>query len=256
MKSIISICELRKICQTTKEGHAGVYYFDWSERVPRILSIYITRLLIQTPLTPNQITTLNIIFAIGSIGLLWPMQWWGYMLYVLSLFVVAVVDCCDGEVARYKNMRSYSGLYLDISEATLSRSIMFVALGVFYYWHYESLWGLVLGFSASNAYLLAKTLHYTKFRVLPPKSASETMTAMPPKKRSPANVVKYLIEVVAQKPPATYFLFLSNGLYLAVFGRDCIVLILALFTILYLGAACNILFQVGVKRSLDNGSSS
>ena len=251
MKPIPSIQELREICQKTKEGHAGTYYSDWSERMPRIISIYITRLLIQTPLTPNQITSLNIVFAIGSIAVLWPMRWWGYMLYAFCLFVVAVVDCCDGEVARYKNMRSYSGLYLDISEVTISRSMMFIALGVFHYWRYESLWVLVLGFSASNAYLLAKTLHYTKFRVVPPKSDSEVMTAMPPKERSFANVVKFLIEVVALKPPATYAILLVNGFFLYLYEIDCIGWVLFGFTILHILASVWLLYKVCRCHVLD-----
>jgi len=251
MRPVPSILELREICQKSKEGHAGAYYSDWSEHVPRVFSIYITRLLIQTPITPNQITSLNIVFAIGSIGVLWPMEWWGYMLYAFSLFVVAVVDCCDGEVARYKNMQSYSGLFLDVSEATISRSLMFIALGVFHYWRYESLWVLVIGFCASNAYLLAKTLHYTKFRVVRPQNASNLMTGMPPKKSDFAGVMKFSIEVVAVKPPFTYLSFFANGLSLAVFERDFIVAILTMFMALYILAAGNILFQIGVRRSLD-----
>ena len=186
---IPKIHELRNLCQKSKEGHKGAYYSDWSEFLPRKLSIYITKLLLNTSITPNKITIFNIFLAVGAIGILWPMVWWSYLLYVVILFLVSVIDCCDGEVARFKDLHSNSGLFLDISEATISRSLMFASLGIFHYLHYSKLWVLLAGLIASNTYLLAKTLMYTKYRVITSGTLADRMTGMPPEKTSLLSVV-------------------------------------------------------------------
>lgn len=251
MKPIPSIQELRAICQRTKDGHKGAFYSDWSERLPRICSIYITKILLHTSLTPNQITVFNTFLAVGAIGFLWKMQWWSYLVYVASLFLIAVLDCCDGEVARFKNLHTKSGLYLDISEATISRSLMFIALGSFFYFHYHNVLVLVLGLLASNSYLLLKVLHYTKFRVVAPENQLETMTGMPPESYSFLKLGRYLVEIVVLKPPATYIILLVNGFFLYLYQIDYIGWILFGFTILHTLVSVWLLYQVCRYHVLD-----
>ena len=245
------IDELRWKCQKSKEGHEGAYYSDWSEHLPRLLSIYLTRILLKTSLTPNQITIANIIIAIGAIILLYPMQWWSYLIYVVVLFIVSVIDCCDGEVARFKELHSDTGLYLDISEMTISRSLMFFFIGVFHFWNYGELWVMASGFIASNTYLLAKALLYTKYRVITNSSLSNRMTGMPPKKKNFFSYLKFLLEVIALKAPATYLLFCLNGGVLYFKGYDSLGYILILFSIIHITAIINLLFKVVWLNSLD-----
>lgn len=245
----IPISKLRQICQRTKEGHGGYFYSDWTEYLPRCLSIYVTAALVRTPIKPNQITVANLLFSISAIVVLWPMRAWSYALYVLLLFVVAVVDCCDGEIARFKDLRSKSGLYLDISEATISRSLMFTALGVFFYLHSHSLWVLVSGFLAANSYLLLKVLHYTKFRVVPDQI--ETMTGMPSNSFGLLSMTRYLLEVIVLKPPATYAILLANALLLYSFQVDSIGWVLLGFTLLHTLAVIWQLLGVGILHIMD-----
>ncbi len=251
MNNITSIQELRVICQRTKEGHKGAIYSDWSEQLPRMCSIYITKILLHTSLTPNQITLFNTLLAVGSIALLWKMQWWSYLAYVVSLFLVAVLDCCDGEVARFRKMYSKSGTYLDISEATVSRSLMFIALGAFFYFHHHSVSVLVLGLLASNSYLLLKVLHYTKFRVVAPENQLETMTGMPPENYSFFELCRYLVEIVVLKPPATYVILIANSLFLYFYHVDYIGWVLLGFTILHTLVSLWLLYRVCRYNVLD-----
>jgi phosphatidylglycerophosphate synthase len=217
--------------------------------LPRCLSIYVTAVLVRTPIKPNHITAANMLFSISAIVVLWPMKAWNYVLYVLLLFVVAVIDCCDGEIARFKDLRSNSGLYLDISEATISRSLMFIALGVFFYLHNHSLWVLVSGFLAANSYLLLKVLHYTMFRVVP--GQMETITGMLSHSFGLLNITRYLLEVIVLKPPATYAILLANALLLYLFKVDNIGWILLGFTSLHTLAVIWQLLSVGILHTLD-----
>jgi len=81
----------------------------------RKCSKWITRMLLRTPLTPNAVTVLATLvgllaattFALGgyAAGIV------GALLFQLS----AILDCCDGEVARLKFMESSFGEQLDVA---------------------------------------------------------------------------------------------------------------------------------------------
>src|SRR3989338_3408275 len=82
----------------------------------RFLStFFFTPLLCKTSLTPNQVTVLSLLFGIGS-GLLFATgnsSLW--LLAAFSLQMAAILDDCDGDIARIKNMRSKFGGWLDVS---------------------------------------------------------------------------------------------------------------------------------------------
>jgi phosphatidylglycerophosphate synthase len=105
--------ELREVCQpaSTMDRRNGEH---WLARIwLRRISLRITAVLIRTPVTPNQLTALMIVvglLAAGAAalpGLPWALA---AAALVLGYFVL---DLCDGEVARWKNMTSVTGVYLD-----------------------------------------------------------------------------------------------------------------------------------------------
>lgn len=96
----------------------------------RKLSRLLTRWLLRTPLTPNQITLLA-----GSVGLLGalcflPGGYYGPLLGALLLQLSVVLDCCDGEVARVKFLESPWGDWLDIVCDTVVGIAIFLGIGV------------------------------------------------------------------------------------------------------------------------------
>lgn len=104
----------------------------------RKCSKWITRALLQTPLTPNGVTVLaalvgllsGAVFALGGyaagIG--------GALLFQLS----AILDCCDGEVARLKFMESPFGEQLDVALDNVVHVGLYAGMG----WAaYQSGWG-------------------------------------------------------------------------------------------------------------------
>lgn len=112
----------------------------WDQRIARVL----VRPLVQTPVTPNQITALTLIGALAGAGLLaqggGSAANWGAGLFVLSRFL----DHFDGELARQKNMKSRLGYYFDYITGGLSYAALFFAIG----------WGLKAGALGSWAVIL------------------------------------------------------------------------------------------------------
>lgn len=96
----------------------------------RHLSVRLTPLLYRTPLTPNQITALSLLFGIGScFGVAYGTPFWT-IVGALALVVCYALDNCDGEIARLKNMRSTFGANFDTFVDWVVHAGFFVALGI------------------------------------------------------------------------------------------------------------------------------
>jgi len=99
-----TIAELRKICQVGRES--AIYRMNWVDRnFSRRLSIYFTKLCLKLGMSANDVTFLDLLFVIGA-GMCFmnpnPFYWFGgIVLFLLYL----VIDCSDGEVARYNEAK-------------------------------------------------------------------------------------------------------------------------------------------------------
>lgn len=101
-------------------------------RLNRILSGTLTPLLLRTPLTPNQVTLSVLGFGVAA-GFFFSQgnylaAVWGAACYQLA----AVLDNCDGEIARAKNKQSKIGGWLDIAADALVDIFIFsgIAMGI------------------------------------------------------------------------------------------------------------------------------
>ena len=100
-------------------------------RLNRVLSKPLTALFLHSPLTPNHITTLSLALGLGA-GYLFSQGRYGTSLAAACLNALAVIlDNCDGEIARAKNMKSNFGAWYDIAADFLTDVSLFggVALG-------------------------------------------------------------------------------------------------------------------------------
>ena len=99
-------------------------------RLNRLLSQPLTSLLLKTPVTPNQVTFLSLFFGVLA-GCLFSTALWPYeLLAALSYQFAVVLDNCDGEIARAKNMRSSFGAWLDIAVDFCIDLVLFSGLAV------------------------------------------------------------------------------------------------------------------------------
>ena len=125
-----SIAELR--AATQPESLLGrVDAEHWAGRLyMRRLSPFVTRLLIATPLSPNAVTALMIASGLlAAVSLTLPDIWGAVGAFALVQLQL-LFDCCDGEVARWREQFSPKGLYLDRIGHVTTDAALPAALGV------------------------------------------------------------------------------------------------------------------------------
>lgn len=125
---IESIKKIREICQEKAKG-GGFWYV---EAVLRKISIYFTWLFLLTPISPNQISILSLIPGLAASILFSTGQAWGFLIGAICLQLYEIIDCCDGEVARYRRQTSSTGKYVDMLVETVVHPFVYVgiALGI------------------------------------------------------------------------------------------------------------------------------
>jgi len=139
---------------------------NWYDRhILRKFSIHITRILIHTPVTANQVTTSR--FLIGLIAcVLFLFGKWEFSIIgaVLIFFCSGVLDQVDGEIARYKNQFSTKGIWIDYIVHRNLPPIILVSVG---YGSYVST-GILLYFIASVfiAMFLLITMSMAMIRII------------------------------------------------------------------------------------------
>lgn len=98
----------------------------WDQRLARIL----VKPLVETPVTPNQLTLVTLLVALAGAGLLAhggaTAADWGAGIFVLARFL----DHFDGELARQKRMTSRLGYYLDYLSGAVSYGALFLCIGI------------------------------------------------------------------------------------------------------------------------------
>lgn len=152
-----SIKELRKICRKSK---ADTPYID---NYLRVMSIYFTKLFLYTSITPNQITILGMINTlIATILFVFGNYWISLIASVLVLFSF-ILDCCDGEVARYRKKVIMRGAYLDDMGyyAIEVMPLIGITLGIFR--NTNSFLIVIFGFSAVYFLLMARIADLRRF---------------------------------------------------------------------------------------------
>ena len=79
----------------------------------RRLSPYLTRLLLRTPITPDGVTWLMILAGLAAAAALTIPGLPGAILAVALIQLQILLDCSDGELARWLERKSPVGVYLD-----------------------------------------------------------------------------------------------------------------------------------------------
>ncbi len=84
-----------------------------SRSINRRISLRVTRSLLETSLTPNQMTGVAAVFGIAAIAVV---GWGGAAWFIpgaVLLQIQSILDGCDGEISRLKYIRSRLGEWLD-----------------------------------------------------------------------------------------------------------------------------------------------
>jgi phosphatidylglycerophosphate synthase len=96
----------------------------------RRVSPHVTRLLLYTPLTPNGVTALMTPVGLAAAAVLTLPGILPAVGALLLIQVQLLLDCCDGELARWRGRFSATGIYLDRVAHYVTESALPIALGI------------------------------------------------------------------------------------------------------------------------------
>jgi phosphatidylglycerophosphate synthase len=159
-----SIEKLREICQAPVIEEGRRWYIN---NVVRKVSIYITSLLIPTHITANQVTLLGgLVGAVAGLCFVFG-YYWHSVVGALLLQLWLVVDCVDGEVARYRRSSSITGVYLDWILDGFVKSYIFVCIAFGVYRQFHDVMVFLFAFSAAlSRMFLELTRNYCPYKFM------------------------------------------------------------------------------------------
>ncbi|MGP4111900.1 CDP-alcohol phosphatidyltransferase family protein [Streptomyces sp. 4N509B] len=125
-----SVAELRPVVHPpgVMDRRSGEH---WAGRLyMRALSVRWTRHLVTTRVTPNQLTYLMVLAGVVAGAALLLPGVTGALAAVLLIQLYLLLDCVDGEVARWRGQTSITGVYLDRVGHYLAEAALLVGLGL------------------------------------------------------------------------------------------------------------------------------
>ncbi|MFI9051436.1 CDP-alcohol phosphatidyltransferase family protein [Streptomyces sp. NPDC053427] len=132
-----SVAELRPVVHPpgVKDRRSGEH---WAGRLyMREISLRIDRHLVNTKVTPNQLTYLMTVFGVLAAPALLVPGIAGAVLGVLMVQLYLLLDCVDGEIARWRKQYSLAGVWMDRVGAYLTDAAVLVGFGL----RAADLWG-------------------------------------------------------------------------------------------------------------------
>lgn len=125
-----SIAELRAVCQPgallgrrSAEHWAGRLYM-------RRVSLRVTRRLIDAPVSANALTGLMMVAGLAGAAIAAVPTLWAAVATALLVQLYLLLDCSDGEVARWRGTTSPTGVYLDRIGHYVVEAALFVGIGL------------------------------------------------------------------------------------------------------------------------------
>jgi hypothetical protein len=105
----------------------------------RPLSRIVTRLSLRVNVTPNALTVISVAIGVATAVLIMTGQTWARIVAAFGLQLALIIDCSDGEVARFTRRYSTFGGWLDGIGDRVKEYLVFAALAVVAARHASSL---------------------------------------------------------------------------------------------------------------------
>lgn len=131
----------------------------------RHIGVLITKWLLATAVTPNQVSFFGLFIGLSGALLLFPQDYWLRLIGILLIQLAFALDFVDGTLARAKGLASSRGAYLDSVVNSLVTAIVFFCIGLANYQRL-GIWAIVLGFTASLASLFTKFCYAVKLKAV------------------------------------------------------------------------------------------
>jgi phosphatidylglycerophosphate synthase len=125
-----SLAQLREVTQPP-EVRSRANAEHWVAHLYlRNLSPYVTWVLLKTPISANGVTGLMILTGWATAAALLIPGIWGPVLALVLGQLQMLIDCCDGEVARWRKTKSPAGHFLDAVGHYTTEALIPIALGL------------------------------------------------------------------------------------------------------------------------------
>jgi phosphatidylglycerophosphate synthase len=125
-----SVAELRAAAQPASifARNSGEHWAG--KRYMRRLSPHLTRLLVPTRLTPDAVTVAMIGVGLAAAALLTLPGLWPALGVVALIQLQLLLDCSDGELARWRGVSSPAGIFLDRMAHNVTEAALPIALAI------------------------------------------------------------------------------------------------------------------------------
>ena len=119
-----------------------------SRYLNRPISTRISKLLLKTNITPNQISFLSFLIAVAGAGLLFLGNITCLIVSGILVQIASIVDGCDGEIARLKYQESNYGAWFDACLDRYADAFIFFGLSYYAFLSGAGIWAWSIGFLA------------------------------------------------------------------------------------------------------------
>jgi hypothetical protein len=120
--------EIRAIYRSSKKKKDINWFTEHVARPPAAIVVWAVR---NTRLTPNQITFLSTVIAVGACAMFALLPGWSWLIIAALVFELSfVLDCADGMLARLRKMASPLGHLLDFLMDELKAMLLFGCVAV------------------------------------------------------------------------------------------------------------------------------
>ena len=136
---------LRNICQPKNPERP----WSLSEKITRYFSIYFTCIFIKLGITANAVSFLSVV--VGYVGCYFIISdlYMGVLIGAIFLVIWDVLDCSDGEVARFNKQSSLTGLYVDRMAGLVVGVAQYIFIGFYVYNITNDIYAIIFGIVAS-----------------------------------------------------------------------------------------------------------
>jgi phosphatidylglycerophosphate synthase len=145
----------RRLLESLRKPTDGVF----SRYLNRRISLFLTRLLMNTGVHPNQVSLFTLALGVVAGVVCACGGWLAALVGVLCLEIHSIVDGVDGELARLKHLRSKLGACLDTASDDLAINSLMIGLTV-NLWRGGATWALAVGVIAVLASLTGRGVVY------------------------------------------------------------------------------------------------
>lgn len=157
----LSRAELKRIFSKGEAEAPLARYFT------RHVSYPITRLLLPTGVTPNQVTLAStVVFLAGAAAQLDQSRRWVPITGAAVMWLGLVLDTVDGEIARFRKQFSVKGGYVDMVSHRIINVTLFASAGIGLWLRDGVAWPLLLAMGAMFGELTFTMLLYARWRAL------------------------------------------------------------------------------------------